>query len=264
MAVQNGTCQSGLQHYNEFGIGEGRRTTRWSKQLHFIRDYNEHVKGLIVLHPGDLDLAMAKAIGSPTLESYLHHGDLQYYMLQHYGLFENCSLYDLACGSGRTAQALERFGWTGSYIGSDVIKELVDYAQLRQPSYSFYLHYDYSLRADPCSAHFVYAWSLFTHLLPEESYLYIRDSLRVLVRGGKLIFGFLEASQEGHWSIFSSRVGQLAVGESPPHLDYFWDRAMIAKISRELGFSSIEFIDSDDQNATPIGAFGQSIAVLTK
>ena len=35
-AVKSGKCQSGLSHYQKNGIIEGRRTTRWSKQLHFI------------------------------------------------------------------------------------------------------------------------------------------------------------------------------------------------------------------------------------
>lgn len=263
-AVRAGKWESGLAHYQKNGMKEGRLATRWSKQLHFINDYRGLVRRLINENPQNPDLAMAIAIGSPTLDSFRLFGDRQYHILKKFGLQDGMRIYDLACGSGRTAQALQRFKWRGVYKGADIIEELIEFARSKQPDYEFFLHFDFSINSQDGSLDMIYAWSLFTHLLPEESFIYIRDAYRALKPGGRLIFSFLELDQETHWNIFMSRVNQISSGKSPVHLDYIFDRKMISKISDTLGFRSISYVNGDDGVSFPLGAFGQSLAILTK
>ncbi len=263
-AVKAGKCESGLAHYKKYGMKEGRLTSRWSKQLHFINDYRSLVKRLINENSENIDLAMSIAIGSPTLESFKLFGDCQYYILKKFGLEDGMCIYDLACGSGQTAQALKRFEWRGVYKGADIIEELIDFARSKQPDYEFFLHFDFSINSQDESLDMVFSWILFTHLLPEESFAYIRDAYRALKPGARLIFSFLELDQEKHWNVFMSRVNQISSGKSPVRLDYIFDRKMIQKISDTVGFRSISYVNGDDGVSFPLGAFGQSLAILTK
>ena len=48
-------------------------------------------------------------------------------------------------------------------------------------------------------------FSVFTHLLHEQSYVYLRDAKRVLKSGGRIVFSFLEFSMPSHWSVFEER-----------------------------------------------------------
>lgn len=84
---------------------------------HSASNYEALVAGLIAQYPRDI--AMARAIG--TVEEYVKTGDGQLAVLKFHGLQDGMSIYDLGCGSGRTAQALFRSGWKGQYRGADVL-----------------------------------------------------------------------------------------------------------------------------------------------
>jgi SAM-dependent methyltransferase len=265
-AVQNGGFSTGYDHYIKYGQQEGRQTSRFinKDRLHFLKDYTILVNKLLQEHPDNHHLAMAKAIGSSTIETFKVWGDKQVEILKKFGLNDGMSIYDLACGSGRTAQALSRIGWHGSYRGADIINELIEYAKSTLPGYEFVVHQDFSIYSDDQKLDIIYAWSLFTHLQPEETYLYIRDIHRALKKGGCLIFSFLEIDMPVHWDMFVSRVNQISKGWIPVHLDYIFDRKMISRFASEIGFRVACFIDGNDDTATPLGRFGQSIVVLIK
>ncbi|HUR89323.1 MAG TPA: class I SAM-dependent methyltransferase [Ramlibacter sp.] len=263
-AVESGLFRSGYEHYCRYGRGESRRLSRIAqKDLHFIRDYTRLVRDLIAAHPGDYDLAMAKAIGSQTLESFVEFGDKHVHVLRRVGLQDGCAIYDLACGSGRTASALRRHGWNGSYRGADIIDELVSYARQKSPDFQFFVHRDFSIVADDGSQDIIFSWSLFTHLHLEEIYLYAEDCKRALKPGGVLVFSFLELSKPSNEAVFRSRVESMRTGAGAPHLDTFMDRQTISHMFvTMLGYTLVEFIGADEP--LPGGAFGQSIAVLRK
>jgi SAM-dependent methyltransferase len=265
-AVEKGQLSSGWDHYCRFGRREGRRLSRIPDQeLHFIRDYTRLVQELIAAHPGNLDLAMAKAIGSTTLESFTDFGDKQVQILRRAGLRDGQAIYDLACGSGRTAAALQRHGWTGSYRGADIIEELVRYAAQKAPGFEFFVHRDFSISAPDGSLDIVYAWSLFTHLHLEEIYLYAEDCRRALKPGGLLVFSFLELDKPAPAQVFRNRVEAIRTGVRLPHLDTFMERQTIARMFESmLGYARVEFIDADDATATSTGPFGQSVAVFRR
>ncbi|WP_297890541.1 class I SAM-dependent methyltransferase [Sulfurihydrogenibium sp.] len=112
------------------------------KEHHFIKEYFNLVKYLINQHPDNIDLAMAKAVGSPTLESFYEIGEKQFAVLKFIGLKDGMSIYDLGCGSGRTAMALKRHNWTGNYTGQDIVPELIIYAssKVSDPNFKFYIN----------------------------------------------------------------------------------------------------------------------------
>ena len=265
LGVENGYFTSGYDHYCKFGKMEGRRISRFDAESHSIRDYTKLVRDLIAAHPDNVDLAMAKAIGAVSLEIFDISGDKQYHILTRIGLEHDLAIYDLACGSGRTAMALQRHGWHGNYRGADIIEELVSYARQKCPDFQFVVHRDFSIDAPENSLDIVFSWSLFTHLHIEEIYLYALDCHRALKPGATFVFSFLTLGNFGHRNIFKSRAIAIDSGVPIVHLDTFLNLETITTIFVDMvGFTLVEIIDADDESATPTGCFGQSLAILKK
>ena len=265
LAVERGYFRSGQEHYEKYGQAEGRKIVRFDANSHSIRDYTRLVRKLIATHPGNPDLAMAKAVGAVTLEIFRESGDKQVHLLRRFGLQDGHAIYDLACGSGRTAAALQRHGWHGDYCGADIIPDLIDYATLKNPGFRFFVHPDYSIHAQDNSQDMIFAWSLFTHLQLEEILLYGKDCHRALKPGGILVFSFLTLRDRGHREVLLARAMELENGLPRVHLDSFLDQETITILfGLMLGFSLVGFIDADDVSATPGGSFGQALAIFRK
>jgi len=124
---------------------------------HSFDDYNAHVEHLVRHFP--LDVAMCKAIGCPDLEQFRITGDGQVAVLKHHGLKDGMSVYDLGCGSGRTAQALYRSGWKGHYRGADIIQKLVEYLNGQCPGYGAVVNRSLSIVAPDDSLDLVFHWA---------------------------------------------------------------------------------------------------------
>jgi ubiquinone/menaquinone biosynthesis C-methylase UbiE len=225
-------------------------------EFHFVEDYEKLVKRLIAEHP--IDKAMEIAVGG----GFEAMGNIEVAALMHFGLRDGMSLIDLGCGSGRLAAAaskkLELF-----YIGTDIVQDLLDYAKTKTPaSYQFLLHRHLSLPSPDKSADFVSAFSVFTHLLQPEVFLYLEDAKRVLHSGGRLVFSFLELADKAHWETFRTTVESKRRGTGD-HLNTFIERDQIAVWCEHLGFKTPKFIAG---TSAPWGGLplGQSLAVTTK
>jgi len=113
-------------------------------------------------------------------------------------------------------------------------------------------------------------FSVFTHLLHEHSFTYLREAARVVRPGGRLVFSFLEYAL--HWPIFEQTVADVD-GALP--LNVFLGRDAIAAWAHhlELDVISIEgnttlplhepIVLSDGTRASEL-ALGQSLAVLER
>lgn len=263
--IKKGYFKTGHEHYCRYGKAEGRKTSPFEHLTHSIADYSKLVRELIAAHPDNYDLAMAKAVGALTLDIYKESGDKHVAILKRFGLKDGQAIYDLACGSGRTAMALKRHAWVGQYLGADIIPELIEYAQAKNPDFQFVIHPGFSIYAPDNSQDMIYAWSLFTHLQLEEIFLYARDCHRALKYGGVFVFSFLTLRNRLHRENFIRRATAASTGLPNVHLDTFLEKEAICIMFVEmLGFKLIEFIDADDETATPTGSFGQSLAVFRK
>jgi ubiquinone/menaquinone biosynthesis C-methylase UbiE len=225
-------------------------------EFHFVEDYENLVAQLIKHHP--IDEAMSLAVGG----SYDLIGRIEAEALVKYGLQKGMRLADIGCGSGRTAVALSN-RLSIEYDGYDIVQALLTYAHGRTPpNYRFHLNRAVTIPAADGSFDFACAFSLFTHLLHEETFIYMRDCHRVLHKGGKLVFSFLEFHIPDHWNVFEATVGQYSKGNRP-HLNMFMDRTLIETFAAKIGFGIEKFIDA----TTPVldqHALGQSMCVLKK
>ncbi len=225
--------------------------------FHFVQDYERYVEGLIRDHP--IDEAMSLAVGG----SYKLIGGIEADIMKFAGLKNGHDLVDFACGSGRLPAALLEQGLEVGYLGIDVVEQLLAYARTKcPPTYRFVRNHALTLPADSASADYFSAFSIFTHLMHDESYLYLQEMARVLRPDGKIVLSFIEFADATHWTFFEASVeGKRAGGGA--HLNQFIERNQLRAWTEHLGFSKIDFIDG----TAPLwsgNALGQSIAIVTK
>ncbi len=226
-------------------------------RFHFVEDYEKLVAELLALYP--LDEAMARAVGG----DYEKFGRIQTAVLRHCGLADGMSLVDLGCGSGRLAAALGRV-MRLDYLGIDIVQALLDYAASRSPPhYRFVLNRTLHVPAPDASADMVCAFSVFTHLLHIETYLYLADMRRVLRPGGRVVFSFLEFADPEHWLVFDNTV-EAQRSDTVPHLNQFIERPVIDLWCDKLGYVREAFIDGAAAPWPEAPALWQSLAVLRK
>ncbi|MEQ1852196.1 MAG: class I SAM-dependent methyltransferase [Chthoniobacteraceae bacterium] len=225
-------------------------------QFHFVEDYERHIDRLIAKHP--LPEAMSLAVGGHWEE----FGPVLAEVLVQNGLKDGMSLVDLGCGSGRLAKAIgDRLKI--EYLGIDVVQRLLDYAASVSPRhFKFRCHQELSIPAEPASADMICAFSLFTHLLHEETCLYLQDAHRILRPGGKVVMSFLEFALPEHWLQFEGTMHGRKRNTRQP-LNMFIERGAIDVWCSHLGFERTEFVPGTD---TRWGgkSIGQSLAVLRK
>lgn len=231
-------------------------------QSHSVRDYQALVQAKLKASPGNRSLALAQAIGAETIEKFISQGDGHVAVLRHHGLTDGMTIYDLGCGCGRTAQALRRLGWHGSYTGADVVPELLEELAHQCPGYETRLNLTPAIVAPDESLDMLFHWSVFTHLFPSESYLYVVDAFRALKPGGKMVFSFLELEEPAHDRVWDANLDNLGKGHPAEHLDAFLHRDWIRRFARDAGFSEPRFTDGLDDRDHP--AFWQSLAVMEK
>ena len=206
------------------------------------------------------------AIGLLTRELLIHHG-----------LRKDYYLIDVGCGSGRAAKPLSEY-LTGKYLGIDVVPELLEYARsiVARPDWRFEIASGLTIPEKDQQADMVCFFSVFTHLLHEESFVYLREAKRVLKPGGKIVFSFLDFRVAGHWSIFESNLEDVGVGAKP--MNVFMSVDMLRTWASHLDLEVETIKDGDDPYlplSAPItlesgailkdrAAVGQSICVLVR
>jgi cyclopropane fatty-acyl-phospholipid synthase-like methyltransferase len=227
-----------------------------------VAAYQEHLESRFVLYPEDRELAFATAVGSASVEFFEAQGLHHVAVLKHHGLTDGMSIYDLGCGCGRTAQALQKAEWKGKYVGADIIQDFVSELKSKCPNMEAHVHREPSIVAGDSSLDMLFHWSVFTHISAEECFLYIQDSFRALKNGGKLIFSFIELSDPDHSAIFYRRVEAIRGKRPEKLLDSFLHRDWIAIWADRIGFTPPVFTRGDDDTHHP--SFWQTLAVMRK
>ena len=237
--------------------------------IDYLGTYGSHVRNLIAHHPKER--AMSLAVGS----EWKAFGILMREVLIGAGLRPDHYLVDVGCGSARLAHVLD----VARYLGTDIVPELIDYCHeiCDRPGWRFELVDRIAIPEADGQADMVCFFSVFTHVLHEDSYRYLLEAQRVLKPGGKVVFSFLEFKIPCHWTIFENMVNCSATGALRVH-DQFIDRAAISAWAEHARFAIEKIYDGDVPHISvprPIenesGAIisdetslGQSVCVLTK
>ena len=217
---------------------------------HFVEDYERLVAKLMSSHP--LDEAMSLAVGGLYDEIGRDSADI----LVGLGLRDDMSIVDLGCGSGRVAKHLGLRFPNLTYTGIDIVQALLNYAREQSPAhFRFIKHQELSIPLESESVDFLIAFSLFTHLLHEETYLYMSEAKRVLKPNGNFAFSFVEFAAAHHWRIFEDMVAQRKQDMQWGHLNMFIERSVIRLWADRIGFDVLSIGEC---------ALGQSLAVLAR
>ena len=225
-------------------------------QFHFTEDYERLVADLVKTLP--LDEAMSLAVGG----EFAAIGAIERDILRYAGLGDGMSLLDLGCGSGRLAKALSN-SIEIRYTGLDVVEALLQYASSICPaSYQFVLNQALSIPCDDSSIDMVSSFSVFTHLLHAETYIYLEDICRILKPEGRLVFSFLEFAEPNHWAVFTNTVASEKTRTST-QLNTFIERSAIELWCAKLNLRLVEVIDAGETR-WQTGPLGQTVAIAEK
>ena len=240
-----------------------------TRSFHFVEDYRTLVRQLIAHLP--LPEAMSRAVGS----DFTAMGQIERQLLIGYGLKPDHTLVDVGCGAGRLAKQLVDYLASGRVLGTDVVPELIDYAKIGcPPTWQFTVVEDIRIPFAENEADFASFFSVFTHLLFEESFCYLLEARRVVKPGGTIVFSFLEFEQ--NWQVFNDAYKALRHGLPQLHLTTFMDRTACEAWARHLGMSIIDIragtdtfielpgpvVHDDGSRSEGKVAFGQSVCVL--
>jgi SAM-dependent methyltransferase len=232
--------------------------------------YRDHVAGLE--RRLSTDRALSQAVGG----EFVAVGKLEHYLLRSLGLQDGHRVVDVGCGSGRLACQLAPFPKIG-YVGCDVVPRLLAYARdlCRRPDWTFVHNDGISIPCDDESMDFACFFSVFTHLVHEDTFRYILEAVRVLKPGGLLVMSFLEFQVPSHWNEFRASVSN---ARPDRHLNQFLSRDAIAAWAMHAGLD-VQAIHPGDSHYIPLpadvvyengrrisgaGSLGQSVAVLRK
>jgi SAM-dependent methyltransferase len=219
------------------------------------------------------DRAMHLAVGA-EFEAF---GIVERAILTEHGLGPHDYVIDVGCGSGRLAKPLAEF-LRGPYLGIDIVPDLVDYARevVGRPDWRFEMAPGLTIPEQDDRADMVCFFSVFTHLLHEQSYCYLRDARRVLKPGGRIVVSFLEFVIPSHWDVFEGNVADIAGQQE--QLNMFLDREAFKAWAAHLSLEIVAIYDGDKphvrlphpitlDNGTVMSEFGnlgQSVCVMKK
>jgi SAM-dependent methyltransferase len=242
-----------------------------STQFQYVQSYAAMVRAYLAAYPEDE--AVSRAVGG----AFEHFGVLEHSLLRQYGLQDDSRVIDIGCGAGRLTSQLARFPKM-RYLGVDVVPELLDYTRRKfaRPDFRLELSAGNTIPAPDGEADFVTFFSVFTHLLHEESYAYLEQAHRVLAPGGRVVFSFFEFAVESQWGVFEGNVDWVRKRSFLGHINVFMHADDLRIWARRLGFKVVAFERGDHPaiavtpatatEKVPAGqhALGQSICVLEK
>ena len=242
-----------------------------SSQFRYLLTPEQVITTLLRVHPEAE--AMEIAVGG----DFERIGVLEHALLREAGLGPESSVVDVGCGAGRLAVQLARHPGL-SYLGTDVVASVLEHARQRagRPDFRF-IHVDrLVIPAPDASVDIVCFFSVLTHLLHEESFLYLEEAFRVLKPGGKVVFSFFEHATAVGEMVFAANLDWVRKRIVASQLNVFLHRSDIALWASRIGFyvsllrdgqtGSVIVSDLEASRVVPSGphAFGQSICVLQK
>jgi len=248
-----------------------RDARNWASKTDFRKAHRRLLRQLRRTYSNDE--AVRRAVGG-EFEGY---GLLLRDALIYHGLTPTDYLIDVGCGSGRLAKPLSEY-LTGKYLGIDVVPGLVEYARKLVPRSDWRFEVAEGLKIPEANnqADMVCFFSVLTHLLHEESFVYLREAKRVLKPGGKIVFSFLDFRVASHWGSFEANLRDIGVGAQP--MNVFMSPDMLREWAKRLELEIEEIHDGDEtyvplaapitfessKAATDRASIGQSVCVMVR
>jgi SAM-dependent methyltransferase len=244
-----------------------------SDKMNLKKVYSDFVRSVTAKSTNEQQ-AMGQAVGG-EFEAF---GLVERDMLKFYGLKPDGYLIDVGCGAGRLALPLSQWSKL-KYLGTDIVADMVRYARetVNRADWTFVEVDALLIPEENDRADMVCFFSVLTHLLHEQSYIYLEEARRVLKPGGTIVFSFLDFQMPMNWEVFAATVND-AKGPNRNPLNVFISRDAIQAWATHLKLDIID-IRYGDERFVPLsgavtlsdgtvmsdfGTLGQSICVLRK
>ncbi|WP_221030787.1 class I SAM-dependent methyltransferase [Actomonas aquatica] len=231
--------------------------------------YQAHFERMIAEH--GYERALELVVG----DRFAEIGQLEKSALIQLGLRPEHCLVDVGTGSGRLPRSLVDY-LTGTFIGTDVITGPLREAEkaCARRDWEFHVTTDCVIPTPDQHADFVSFFSVFTHLLDEDIYRFLREARRVLKPDGRVVFSFLDFANARHWELFEITVADTRLDRV---LNRITSPEILRRFAHNLGFVVTAVHDgmenwiqlppapagaSPDNPRQPPAALGQSVMVL--
>lgn len=195
----------------------------------------------------------------------------------------NADILDIGVGCGRWAQWLRDYNFrgrrfTGRYVGIDIDEEAIDWCRDNYDHrFLFLVSNDASASYNRSAAEndayhiplvedsfdLVFSTSLFSHLLEAELENYVRESFRLLRRGGIMMHSHFNVdhppSTYGSRHTFRHSIGNALIeSRSQPEAAVAYRTDFLCDLCRRVGFASTEIVHMPD------GAQPQPVLICRK
>jgi SAM-dependent methyltransferase len=205
-------------------------------------------------------------------------GDFEMAVLDHFGLRDGDYLIDVGCGSGRLTRRVAKLA-SVRYLGTDISRPMLNHARATcgRPDFRFEQVERLTIPEADGVADMVSFFSVGTHLLNEEFFVYLEEAHRVLKPAGRIVFSFLDFRQSVTRHVFQSMVEAARLGRRVSPINMFFGEDAITAWADLLGMARVDMVSGSDPRIVPsdrvtraLGRtvppvrFGQSIAVLEK
>jgi SAM-dependent methyltransferase len=137
-------------------------------------------------------------------------GRIELALLRQEGLAPHHTLLDFGCGNGRLAVHAIPYLTQGRYIGVDISPRLIQQARRRVAqqcgsascAVSWQVQTTPHYQVSPGTVDMLCAFSVFTHMEHEDSFLYLAHALPITRPGGKFVFSCLPLSLKAAQAVF--------------------------------------------------------------
>jgi SAM-dependent methyltransferase len=224
-----------------------------------------------------------QAVGEALFKQFVEWGGLQ----------PDDVVLDIGCGIGRAAAPLTRYlSEDGAYDGFDIVPEGIDWCNenitARFPNFRFQLADIHNKVYNPKGQHqadeyrfpyhdgtfdFVFATSVFTHMLPADVWHYIAETARVLKPGGTCFATFFLLNEESLHLIqagqstldFRYRQGEtMTISDIEPEQAIAYEEEIVRRAMAEHGLEIVEPIHYGSWSGKKTEKSYQDVVVATR
>ncbi|MGO9596811.1 MAG: class I SAM-dependent methyltransferase [Isosphaeraceae bacterium] len=203
-------------------------------------------------------------------------GRVELGLLEMEGLKPDSTLVDFGCGTGRLAvHAIPRLREGGRYIGIDISETMLAHARglvgekAPLPSCRVdFLHQTTPVFPLPDkSVDMICAFSVFTHIEHEDTFLYLRDGRRIIKDHGRFIFSCLPMDLALSREIFSGQAAIDPVSRWNSVRNVTTTQEFMTTLARMAGWDMLRWYRGDEPNirlpdSSQMQGLGQSSCVI--